>query len=188
MLNKVIREGYTQQIFFTIMFLTSVVAVKTETNRLLYTAIIISVFSWINILFVSNADFKMSINSLVLLAYFAYVLYRLITQLIKIDEVDSNVIMEAVNIYLLIGVLGAIVLSVINHSIPGSIAAISPDAKMHEYLYFSFVTLTTLGYGDISPSLPLAKNIVVFLAIFGQFYIAVIMAFLVSKFISSENK
>jgi len=44
-----------------------------------------------------------------------------------------------------------------------------------------------LGYGDISPALPVAKSIVVFLAIIGQFYIAVVMAFLISKFISQKS-
>ena len=88
----------------------------------------------------------------------------------------------------MIGLVGAIVLNVVNHSIPGSINAISPEIGIfHDYLYFSFVTLTTLGYGDISPTLPLAKAVVVFLAIIGQFYIAIVMAFLISKFISQNT-
>ncbi len=186
--NKWIEEKFAQQIFFTIMFLTSVIAVKTKHNRLLYAAIIISGLSWVNILFNNNSSFKFSINYFALIIYFAYILSRLIIQLVKIKEVNVNVIMEAINVYLLIGILGAVVLYMVNTYIPGSIEAIPAGNRIHEYIYFSFVTLTTLGYGDISPNLPLAKTIVVFLAIFGQFYIAVIMAFLVSKFMNNKNK
>ena len=186
-LNKVFSEGYIQQFFFTIMFLTSVIAVRTNHNRLLYVAVLLSILSWVNMLYVTSAAFIITVNHIFFTIYFAYVLFRLVMQLIKVEEVNSNVIMEAVNIYLLIGVQGAIVLNLINYYSPGAIAAISPDAPIHEYLYFSFVTLTTLGYGDISPSVPITKTIVVFLAIVGQFYIAVIMAFLVSKYISTQN-
>ena len=45
--------------------------------------------------------------------------------------------------------------------------------------YFSFVTLTTLGYGDISPVRPMAEVLVILEAIFGMFYLAVIVASLV---------
>ncbi len=186
--SKWIEEKFAQQIFFTIMFLSSVIAVKTKHNRLLYVAIVISALSWINFFFNNNTSHKLSINYLALIIYFAYILARLIIQLIKIKEVNANVIMEAINVYLLIGILGAIVLYMTNTYIPGSIEAIPAKNGIHEYIYFSFVTITTLGYGDISPSLPLAKTIVVFLAIFGQFYIAVIMAFLVSKFLYKQNK
>ncbi|MCF6242938.1 MAG: potassium channel family protein [Bacteroidales bacterium] len=187
-LSKWIEEKYVQQFFFTIMFLSSVIAVKNGHNRLLYVAIVISALSWINILFNNNTTSKLSINYFVLIIYFAYIISRLIVQLVKIKEVNANVIMEAINVYLLIGILGAAALYMVNAYIPGSIEAISTDKRMHEYIYFSFVTLASLGYGDISPSLPLAKTIVVFLAIFGQFYIAVIMAFLVSKFLAKNNK
>jgi hypothetical protein len=46
--------------------------------------------------------------------------------------------------------------------------------------YFSFVTIATLGYGDITPRLPFAQMLVVSEAMFGQFYVAVVIAWLVS--------
>jgi voltage-gated potassium channel Kch len=45
--------------------------------------------------------------------------------------------------------------------------------------YFSFVTLTTLGYGDISPVTPIAKVLVILEAVVGMFYIAIIVASLI---------
>ena len=54
-----------------------------------------------------------------------------------------------------------------------------------EFVYFSFVTLTTLGYGDISPVQPLAKFMVYIEAIIGQFYLAILVASLVGSSMSS---
>ena len=51
-----------------------------------------------------------------------------------------------------------------------------------QLVYFSFVTLATLGYGDITPRLPLAQMLAVLEAIFGQFYVAVVIAWLVSGY------
>ncbi|MDB4410029.1 potassium channel family protein, partial [Gammaproteobacteria bacterium] len=46
-------------------------------------------------------------------------------------------------------------------------------------IYFSFVTITTLGYGDISPVLPLARFLVIMEAIVGVFYMAILVASLI---------
>ena len=59
-----------------------------------------------------------------------------------------------------------------------------------EYIYFSFVTLSTLGYGDISPASEIARSLVYLEAICGQFYIAILVASLVGAHMSeqAENK
>ena len=55
-------------------------------------------------------------------------------------------------------------------------------------VYFSFVTLATLGYGDILPATPIARGLAVFEAIFGQLYLAVMVARLVSLRIAAETQ
>jgi hypothetical protein len=52
-------------------------------------------------------------------------------------------------------------------------------ASQHRFLYFSFVTLTTLGYGDITPVMPLARSLAVLEAVAGQLFLAVTIARLV---------
>ena len=57
------------------------------------------------------------------------------------------------------------------------------------FLYFSFVTLTTVGYGDITPVHPLARSLANFEALIGQLYPAILIARLVSmEFESSIRK
>ena len=57
-----------------------------------------------------------------------------------------------------------------------------------EWLYFSFVTMTTLGFGDIAPVSALARVFAYMQAVFGQFYIAILVAGLVSGYISQRGE
>ena len=86
------------------------------------------------------------------------------------------------------GLIAGIILKTLNSYYPGSISIpISENSSFHDYIYFSFVTLTTLGYGDILPVKPIAKSFVIMLSIAGQFYMAIIMAFLVSKYLNNKK-
>ena len=60
----------------------------------------------------------------------------------------------------------------------------SVTSSLQDVLYFTFVSLTTLGYGDVTPNLPLAKSLSILIAISGQLYVAVIIAMLVGKYAS----
>jgi hypothetical protein len=55
-----------------------------------------------------------------------------------------------------------------------------------ELIYFSFVTLATLGYGDIVPDTSTARSVAIIEAIIGQFYVAVVVALLVSSFLAQK--
>jgi voltage-gated potassium channel Kch len=55
------------------------------------------------------------------------------------------------------------------------------------YIYFGFVTLSTLGYGDVVPISPAAKSLAIFTSISGQMYVAIIIAALVSKYLGQKK-
>jgi uncharacterized membrane protein len=59
--------------------------------------------------------------------------------------------------------------------------------EFHDYLYFSFVTMTTLGYGDITPVSSFAKSVTTLIAVMGQLYLTILVAMLVGKFLSRTN-
>lgn len=104
--------------------------------------------------------------------------------------VDLNRLVGAICVYLLIGVIWALFYTLLDLLSPGSfsgIAAQSHAGWKSDWLYFSFVTLTTLGYGDISPLSPVARIVVSLQAVVGQFYIAVLVAGLVSAYISDRK-
>ncbi len=65
---------------------------------------------------------------------------------------------------------------------PDAVTTTENGAVDLQTLYFSFVTIATLGYGDITPHLPFSQMLVVCEAMFGQFYVAVVLAWLVSMY------
>ena len=96
--------------------------------------------------------------------------------------VNFNRVIGSVSLYLLIGLLFSIVYTVLLEFSPNAIKGLEPANwydNMPQTTYFSFVTLTTLGYGDMSPVTHVAEMIVVIQAVTGMFYLAIIVASLI---------
>ena len=68
-----------------------------------------------------------------------------------------------------------------------AVVAPSTENFQVEMIYFSFVTLATLGYGDIVPDTNLTRSVAIVEAVIGQFYVAVIVAVLVSAFVVAAD-
>ena len=111
-------------------------------------------------------------------------------QVLFSGRVDGNKIVGAVCIYLLLGLIWTTLYLMVSELVPGSfngLASSTWDETFPELVYFSFTTITTLGYGDISPSAPLTRFLALAEAIVGQFYIAVLVASLVGIRISRPS-
>jgi len=129
-------------------------------------------------------------------AYQVCIVYFMIRHVSRSPEVNGTIILNAVNGYVLIGFMGALLLTMAEiaelyiFGIETPLINIAGDAlpKFHDYLYFSFVTLTTLGYGDITPANALGKSIVIMIATSGQFYLTVLVAMLVGKYLSRPGE
>lgn len=97
-------------------------------------------------------------------------------------SVDMNKIVGSVALYFLLGLIWAIfytlLLEVSPEAMKGMESGSWPD-NMYIMTYFSFVTLATLGYGDISPLTPVAQTLVILEAVTGMFYMAVVVASLI---------
>lgn len=112
-------------------------------------------------------------------------------QIVLGNEISANRVVGAVSLYLLLGVLWAISYAVIEMLLPGSFAGFSKPLSQgwsSEWLYFSFVTMTTLGYGDLVPFSATARTFAYMQAVFGQFYIAILVAGLVSAYITHRRQ
>lgn len=126
-----------------------------------------------------------------------YLIFMMLTISIAIRQVfhygtaDFNNIIGAICIYLLLGVIWALFYVFLNLFIPGSFTGqISGTVynQLQDFLYYSFVTLTTLGYGEIVPVKSAARALATFEAIVGQFYIAVLVAGLVAAYITRNQQ
>ncbi len=110
-------------------------------------------------------------------------------QVLFVAPVDGNKIVGAVCIYLLLGLIWAIIFYLLHALTPGSFNGVNAaplSAQLSEFVCFSFVTLTTLGYGDVSPAQPAARTLAYMEAVFGQFYIAILVASLVGVYVSGR--
>lgn len=105
-------------------------------------------------------------------------------------DISVNRLVGAVSVYLMLGVLWATAYTMVEHIWPGSFESLSQHFGcrcLNDWLYFSFVTMTTLGYGDLLPLSSAARLLAYMQAVVGQFYIAILVAGLVSAYISSHQ-
>jgi hypothetical protein len=105
-----------------------------------------------------------------------------LVQTLRTGPVTFHRIQGAVAAYLLLGVIWAHAYSLVALLRPGAFAgAVASTDDPRGWLYFSFVTLTTVGYGDILPVHPAARSLATLEAVTGPLYLAILIARLVSQ-------
>ena len=65
---------------------------------------------------------------------------------------------------------------------------IGPSEISDSLMYYSYITLMTIGYGDILPTTPIAQKAAIFIGLIGQFYLVVLTAIVVGKYINQSSK
>ncbi|MDF7825104.1 potassium channel family protein [Pontiellaceae bacterium B12227] len=125
--------------------------------------------------------------------YFILVFLGIMRFVLNRDAVDGDKICGAIAAYLLMGMIWSFIYTAFFHINPASISV--PEAwlssdTINSYwsIYFSFTTLTTLGYGDVTPQTPLTQSYAVMQAAIGQIFLAVIVARLIALHISYERQ
>jgi len=123
-------------------------------------------------------------------AFILITVTALVRELFSIRRVSLDSISAAICAYLLLGVGWGFIFAVIEMKHPGSFTAdlFIPNASfgspivrtLHNFIYYSFVCLTTTGYGDIAPKSDVARVMSVLESITGQMYLAILIARLVS--------
>jgi voltage-gated potassium channel len=129
---------------------------------------------------------------LLLVVYFALLVYSYIQQIAHSRKVTKHVLYATFSLYLIIGLLWGAVYALLEQLNPGSYSgALLEDmtgGSIHIFNYFSMVTLTTLGYGDITPQTAGAASLCQFEAIVGQFFTAVLVAWLVGNYLNDKQE
>jgi len=137
------------------------------------------------------SQFLLQASILALIGFMLVAITFTMKQIAFSNEINTDRIVGAICVYLLLGVIWAMTYSLVDAILPGSFAGFSPTSDHgwdSEWLYFSFVTMTTLGYGDILPVSAAARGLAYMQAIVGQFYIAILVAGLVSAYVSNRGE
>ena len=135
------------------------------------------------------------VQIIVQILFLGYVLGIVMRTVFKAKIITSDILCGAVSVYLLVGVLAGLVFVLIEYFSPGSFRvsnwttdAVAQQASFIEdpgwLLYFSFVTLTTVGYGDVLPASAVARSASVLVAVIGQVLLMVQIARLVGMHVA----
>lgn len=133
------------------------------------------------------------LNFFKMCAYFLFyviVTFQLIMQVWKSKEVGKNVIFGLISGYVSLGLIGFFITLTIEMITPGSFSGLIEGVSITENLmYYSYITLLTIGYGDMLPVTPLAQKSAILIGLTGQMYLVIITAIVIGKYISqSSNK
>ena len=116
------------------------------------------------------------------LIFLAYTTYLVLSVVARSTSVTPEIVAGALASYVMIGLTWAIAFGVVEMHWPGSIRfADNTQAQFSAVLYFSYVSLLTIGYGDITPVSALARTLVVLEGLLGMAFTTVLLAVLVAK-------
>jgi len=185
------KRQWVSVALMSLIVVSSVHAYSVLSQRLFRMGIcfgfIVILLAWIpGMIFDNNVSHL--ITNVAYLPFFITTAILVFYSVVKQQLVDINVILGAISCYLLIGFSGSLVFSLLEQ-IQQNALSIPEDLKSEffNYIYFSFVTMTTLGYGDIAPLTPEAKAMAILLALTGQLYIATVIAIMASKFVRKKR-
>lgn len=129
------------------------------------------------------------VADLVLILFLALVAIRILAFVLRSRQVDLGIVLGSVCVYLLLALLWGTAYGLLERLHPGAFAypSASGGGAGTTLQYFSFVTITTLGYGDVQPVIPIARALSVVEAVFGQMYLVILVARLVGLHTASES-
>ena len=189
LISPFVREsGVTGHLFTTLLTamipLTGYYALTADRKRALNILFIAAPFVILDGMseFSANRYLMIAAVSFGTILYF-YIVVLLVKNLLSYRVVTAELIYCAISTYFLIGIMWTGIYVVLESLSPGSF---SGTAEMTDLLYFSFVTLTTVGFGDITPQSILGKRLAIFEAAMGGIYLAVIVAMIVGRYMSME--
>jgi len=171
----------------TLIFLYSILSIQDTRNKFLYLPLIMIILTWVSEIF--NFPFLSEVTLVLSIIFFFYIIFYLVSRVASSKTVGSLEFLESINVYLLLGIAASLVFTLVyssNHEAynpPGEVLNSHAD-----FIYYSFVTMTTLGYGDITPKDSLARSLSIFFSVAGQLYLTMIIAMLVGKYLGQATK
>ena len=180
----------TRAIVYSILLLTGVWSLR---GGRLYLAGFVFVIAGIALSAIATSTDAPALYYASTLAIFGFLMVAIshaLKQVVFGTEMNVNRLVGAICVFLLLGIIWSFAYSMLELAVPGSFSGLDPghDPRSDSsWIYFSFVTLTTLGYGDITPESAVARTLAYIQAVVGLFYMAVLVAGLVSAYISDKQ-
>ena len=184
--NGDIFEG----MLMTVVLLLAVLAVGGNRRTLIVAVLLVLpavVGKWCNHLWgLVPAEFYLTAQ----MVFMIFVVGRLLRFIMRAARVNSEVLCAGISGYLMLGLIWIVAYMLVSRLVPNAFTFSSGPAGQQSMdgftaFYFSFATLTTVGYGDISPAANVARMLAVTEAVTGMFYVAVLISRLVALYSSN---
>jgi len=175
---------------FTIILLVSGVYVASKKICRTIIAALLALptimFIWIN--HFVNIPYFVLVGDCFGILFMAFTAITVLSFIFREKHVSINVIYSSIVVYLLIAVMWSFVYSAMESVHPGSFKIAKEQIEVGRYLfvYYSFVTITSLGYVDMSPITAQANSFSILEAVTGQIYLVVLVARLVGMHIAQS--
>jgi hypothetical protein len=177
-------------VFLTVILMSALYSVsesKTRLGRALLFGVPAVIALWGGELF-RGRHLLADLAPILVTAFLVYVAVRVLSFVLKAQRVEADTIYAALCVYLLVGLVWALLYMSMEQVSPGSLQLNPDEALDRQCIYYSYVTLTTLGYGDVTPLSPTARSFAFVEALMGQLYLAVLVARLVGLHIADSRR
>ena len=174
------------EILFLVILIFSIFLHRHD-SKLFKVTVVSLIIILINILFFDN---NQSVSQYFLkILIVSITIVELFREILKTKIIDSHIISSAISIYVLVGIFWYLLFMFLLMIVPDSfyIRNFNPEIVSIDMIYFSFTTLTTLGYGDITPVSYTAKMWSITEAMMGVMFLAVMISRVVSLFGSKKK-
>ena len=190
-LIRIVAARIFVDIFLTAIVISMVYTISHKKGHVIVgvlLAIVMLVSLWLQYFYPNKAILAIGMFAGAL--FIGVVIASILIFIFRSEEINREIIYAAILLYLLAALLWAFVYTFLELIDPASfnIDLSQPQDDLLVFQYFSFVTLTTLGYGDITPVSEVAKAIAVLEAVVGQLYLVVAVAWLVGMYVSKKSK
>jgi len=183
-----------ESILITVVLLSAVVAVGGRRRSLVASLVLVApavVAKWVN--HVWPDAIPPAVTQASAIVFLSFVIYRLFHFILTAPRVNSEVLCAAIAVYLILGLtwgFGYMLVANLNPQAFTFTVAADPHPVMVRFqaLYFSFVTLTTVGYGDIVPVSKAARLLAITESTFGMFFATIVIARLVALYSAGPGK
>ncbi len=165
------------------LVLLSIFSILQKRNRWIRYVIVFAIATVFLLLFTDNKNIS-AIVFTISACTFSIAAILMINDIAVSKVVDSGVVIQSISGYLLLGIIGVLINTIILAYNPDAISISETNDKFSAIIYYSFITLTTIGYGEIVPNSPAARSVSILIGAAGQIYLTVIIAMIVGKYVS----
>ncbi|NML59235.1 two pore domain potassium channel family protein [Chryseobacterium sp. RJ-7-14] len=148
---------------------------------------LISILMPIGFLFLSQNLWFIEFLTVFFILYYVFIFIEVMRQITKAREIRINVIIGSFCGYMILSLVALFSYLFIELNFRGSFHGITQNSisqVYNELSYFSFITLTSIGFGDIYPITDMSRLVVAFFGMAGQFYMVAVVGIIISRFAS----